>query len=157
MALTATANKRTRADIVSQLKLQPDHAYFFQSFNRTNLRYIVRRKKGNIVNEIATMLNAEYRGKSGIIYCHSRKSCESVAQSLRDKGLTASHFHALMSPAEKEQAAQDWQAGRVPVLAATVCSFYTLLPILSPKVEIRLHLEWASINQTVRHSFHPFF
>jgi bloom syndrome protein len=120
MALTATANKRTIADIVAQLKLQEGHAFFLQSFNRTNLKYYVCRKRGNFLNEIATSLSTKYRNESGIIYCLSRKSCETVAQKLRDKGLTASHFHAGMSPAEREETSRDWQSGRVPIMVATV-------------------------------------
>ena len=120
MALTATANKRTIADIVGQLKLQPDHSFFLQSFNRTNLQYFVRRKRGNVLNDIATWLGVKYQNASGIIYCLSRKSCETVAQKLRDKGFTASHFHAGMSSAEREETSRDWQSGRVPIIVATV-------------------------------------
>jgi len=120
MALTATANKRTQADIVTQLGLQPDHAVFSQSFNRTNLRYTVRRKKGNVTNEIATILE-KYPNQSGIIYCHSRNSCEKLAQRLREKGFAASHFHAGMPEREKGPTVRDWQMGK-SIIVATVWS-----------------------------------
>lgn len=127
MALTATANKRTIADIVVQLKLQPGHAFFSQSFNRTNLKYFVRKKRGNIVNDIAVLLHTKHQNASGIIYCLGRKSCETVAQKLRDKGFTASHFHAGMSTADRAEISRDWQAGKVPIIVATV-SLPTALP-----------------------------
>lgn len=126
MALTATANKRTIADIVAQLKLQLGHAFFSQSFNRTNLNYFVRRKRGNVLNDIATWLNNKYQTASGIIYCLSRKSCETVAQKLREKGFSASHFHAGMSPADREETSRDWQSGRVSIIVATVSLIATL-------------------------------
>jgi superfamily II DNA helicase RecQ len=120
MALTATANKRTIADIVAQLKLQEGHAFFSQSFNRTNLQYFVQRKRRNVLNDIAAWLNIKYQNASGIIYCLSRKSCETVAQKLRERGFAASHFHAGMSSAEREETSRDWQSGRVPIIVATV-------------------------------------
>ncbi|KAF9532403.1 hypothetical protein CPB83DRAFT_785416 [Crepidotus variabilis] len=120
MALTATANDTTRIDIIKQLKLSPDHAIFVQSFNRPNLRYTVERKKRGLANQIADLINDKYRFMSGVIYCHSRRSCESVAQSLRNKGVTAAHFHAGMPPGEKEETARAWQADEVPVIVATI-------------------------------------
>lgn len=131
MALTATANKRTIADIVAQLKLRPGHPFFSQSFNRSNLNYYVRMKRGNVLNDIATLLAAKHQKASGIIYCLSRKSCETVAQKLREKGFSASHFHAGMSTSGREETTRDWQSGRVAIIVATVSlpvvlsTFYT--------------------------------
>lgn len=127
MALTATANKRTIADIVAQLKLEKGHAFFSQSFNRTNLNYFVRRKRSKVLNDIATWLSTKYQTASGIIYCLSRRSCETVAQKLRDKGFSASHFHAGMSPAGREETSRDWQSGKVSIIVATVSLIATLL------------------------------
>ncbi|CAA7267981.1 unnamed protein product [Cyclocybe aegerita] len=119
MALTATANKHTVADIVSQLKLR-DHAFFTQSFNRTNLKYVVRKKsKVDITNELVALLESR-QGKTGIIYCNARRTCENVAENLREKDIDAAHFHAGMSTAEKDQAVHDWHAGVVPVIVATI-------------------------------------
>jgi len=135
IALTATANKRTVADIISQLKLRDDHAAFTQSFNRTNLRYIVHEKKGSLIDNIVSSLQTKYRGQAGVIYCHARRTCEQVAESLQKKGIVAAFFHAKMPTEEKDQTVRDWQAGEVPVIVATVsavfvsisCFFSTLL------------------------------
>ncbi|KAJ3517802.1 hypothetical protein NLJ89_g284 [Agrocybe chaxingu] len=119
MALTATANKHTVADIVSQLKLR-DHAFFTQSFNRTNLKYVVQKKsKVDITHELVALLESR-QGKTGIIYCNARRTCENVAENLREKGINAAHFHAGMSATEKDQAVHDWRAGVVPVIVATI-------------------------------------
>ncbi|KAF8964093.1 P-loop containing nucleoside triphosphate hydrolase protein [Flammula alnicola] len=120
MALTATANQRTVADIITQLKLRPDRASFTQSFNRTNLNYIVRVKKGTPINEMVTFINTNHKGQAGVIYCTARHTCESVANTLRERGVNAAHFHAGMATAEKDQTVRDWQSGTVPVIVATI-------------------------------------
>ncbi|KDR81394.1 hypothetical protein GALMADRAFT_60334 [Galerina marginata CBS 339.88] len=119
MALTATANKRTVADIITQLKLK-DHAFFTQSFNRTNLKYTVQRKKSNGINDIISFIESRHHGEGGVIYCNSRQTCETVAQNLRDKGLSAAHFHAGMLTQEKDQTVRDWQSGTTSIIVATI-------------------------------------
>ncbi|KAF8163089.1 hypothetical protein B0H34DRAFT_694087 [Crassisporium funariophilum] len=119
MALTATANQRTVADILSQLRLK-NLASFTQSFNRTNLKYIVQKKKGNMVNEIFSFIQTKHRNEAGIIYCNSRARCESVAKELRKRGINAAHFHAGMETAVKDQTVLDWQSGDVPIIVATI-------------------------------------
>jgi bloom syndrome protein len=119
MALTATANQRTVADILSQLKLK-DLAMFTQSFNRVNLKYIVQKKKKNHLNDIISFIQTRHRGKAGIVYCNARARCERVAAELRENGVNAAHFHAGMDTIDKDQVVHDWQSGRVPVIVATV-------------------------------------
>lgn len=123
MALTATANKRTVADIVTQLKLN-DHASFSQSFNRPNLKYLVQRKKPDSpIAEIVDFIQTKHKGEGGVIYCNTRAKCESVAESLRDRGLSAAHFHAGMSTQEKDHTVRSWQNGTALIIVATVRVF----------------------------------
>lgn len=119
MALTATANQRTVADIHSQLKLK-DLAMFKQSFNRVNLKYIVQKKKKNHLNDVISFIQTKHRGKAGIVYCNARARCERVAAELRENGVNAAHFHAGMDTMDKDEVVHDWQSGRVPVIVATV-------------------------------------
>lgn len=120
MALTATANKRTVCDIISQLNLRKDHASFTQSFNRTNLSYIVKTKRGSPFSDIMSFITTKHQDHAGIIYCLARQTCETVAKNLRDKGLSAAHFHAGMSTLDKDQVAEDWQLGKLSIIVATV-------------------------------------
>lgn len=121
MALTATANKKTVCDIISQLKLRKDHISFTQSFNRINLNYIVKTKRGSPLNEMTNFITSKHQGHAGIVYCQARQTCETVARNMRDRsGLSAAHFHAGMTTAEKDQVIDDWQAGKVCIIVATV-------------------------------------
>lgn len=121
MALTATANKKTVCDIISQLKLRKDHISFTQSFNRINLNYIVKTKRGSPLNEMTNFITSKHQGHAGIVYCQARQTCETVARNMRDRsGLSAAHFHAGMTTAEKDQVIDDWQVGKVCIIVATV-------------------------------------
>lgn len=99
------------------------------SFNRPNLFYEVRQKPKNIAGEIANWINANHRGKTGIIYCSSRALTELVAKQLRfDYNIDAKHFHAKMDERNKTETQQAWQEGKVKVVVATVCScFFVVL------------------------------
>lgn len=122
MALTATATENVKVDIIHNLRME-DCEIFTQSFNRPNLYYEVRRKKGkeNLLDPITEIIKSSYRNQCGIIYCLSRKKCEEVAKALRkESGIRAAHFHAHMEPAEKKNVLSEWQAGRVHVIVATI-------------------------------------
>jgi bloom syndrome protein len=132
MALTATANENTVNDILARLQLR-DCALFTQSFNRSNLHYVIKPKKGNLVEDISNFIKEKHRNKTGIIYCLGREKCETVAKQLRDKGLNAKHFHAGMEAKDKEQTLQEWQKDRCRIIVATVCLidlFHFAFPIL---------------------------
>lgn len=154
MALTATANKRTVLDIVSQLNLRRDHISFTQSFNRTNLSYTVKPKRGNHLNDVVAFINDNHRGHAGIIYCQSRLTCEKVAEKLRAKGLHAAHFHAGLSNEEKDGAFNSWQIGEISIIVATV-SHIVQYPTKANHIRIRLRLEWVLTKQMV--GFPPLF
>ena len=117
VALTATADKLTRQDIVEQLNLQ-DHKMFVSSFDRPNLSLEVEEGRDR-VNKIARFLS-QRRHQSGIIYCLSRKSTETLAQKLRDKGFNAAHYHAGLPIKERNQVQDDFLKDNVQIICATI-------------------------------------
>lgn len=120
IALTATADKITRNDIVEQLKLT-DPKTFISSFDRPNLSLTIRRglsKKEKIAATV-NFIHA-HRRQSGIIYCMSRNSTERLAEELSEYSIRAVAYHAGMAPAEREKAQDDFINDRVNVVCATV-------------------------------------
>lgn len=120
IALTATADKITRNDIVNQLKLN-DPQIFVTSFDRPNLSLTVKRGL-NKREKIATMvhfMNA-HRRQSGIIYCLSRNSTESLVEELQEFSIRAAAYHAGLSPQERDKAQEDFINDRIHVICATV-------------------------------------
>jgi bloom syndrome protein len=81
----------------------------------------VRRKTTQgITKNIIDLIQNEYEGKCGIIYCLSRQTCENVAKNLREAGITAKHYHADMSAEDRSAVQQEWQAGEIQVIVATI-------------------------------------
>ncbi|RAH85936.1 ATP-dependent DNA helicase [Aspergillus japonicus CBS 114.51] len=122
MALTATATENVKLDVIHNLKMEGCEV-LIQSFNRPNLSYEVRKKqKGSeLLASVADIINNSYRHKSGIVYCLSRKTCESVASKLRQEyRIKAAHYHAGMSSEDRAEIQQAWQAGRTHVIVATI-------------------------------------
>lgn len=115
MALTATATPRVRSDILHQLKIS-NPKWFLSSFNRSNLKYAVKEKKGKqVIKEIAAMIVNNYRNDTGVVYCFSRKECEVVAQDLRQCGVNASAYHAGLSDKERSHTQSLWMNDKVKV------------------------------------------
>jgi bloom syndrome protein len=119
IALTATATQLVRTDVVANLGIQGCRQ-FSQSFNRPNLAYEVLPKSKGVINSIADLIKEKHSGKSGIIYCLSRKSCEQVAKKLSDLGISAFHYHAGMEPAERSTVQRKWQQNEYSVIVATI-------------------------------------
>src|ERR1700733_3780419 len=120
MALTATANKPVVDDIVKRLGMQ-NFLKLRQSFNRHNLNYNVRPKPGKVLDAIATYVKCNHPGKSGVIYCLSRNTCEEVAKNLREKhNISARHYHAKMTTTDKAATQAAWQSGQCNIVVATV-------------------------------------
>ena len=120
MALTATADKVTRNDIIRQLHLNNPQT-FISSFNRPNLSLDVRR--GMTAREKLNFLLkfiSERSEQPGIIYCLSRKSTEKVATSLARYGIRAAVYHAGLSSEERTQAQQAFKRDDVQVVCATI-------------------------------------
>ncbi|KAK7205896.1 hypothetical protein BZA70DRAFT_289077 [Myxozyma melibiosi] len=119
IALTATANDRVQLDVMHNLELK-NPAVFKQSFNRPNLFYEVREKSKDVLPEIRDLLTVKYPGKSGIIYCHSKMSCEQTASKLQQFGLRVTHYHAGMTPDERMDVQTKWQEGSLQAICATI-------------------------------------
>lgn len=120
IALTATADKTVRKDIVQQLKLD-EPQIFIASFDRPNLSLKVRRgatEKMKLL-EIESLIN-RHKNDSGIIYCLSRKSTEHVANELKNKGFKAAHYHAGMESSERSRVQEAFIKDEVNVICATI-------------------------------------
>lgn len=122
MALTATATKRVKSDIISNLNLNKANLrQFAQSFNRPNLHYEVRPKSKNFIADIANFIKVHHRGACGIVYCLSRRSCEETAAFLtRKHGIIAQHYHAGVKKEDRERIQTEWQEGVFKVIVATI-------------------------------------
>jgi len=117
MALTATATERVRADIVKQLQLRHPRCYV-ASFNRPNLTYRVVSKSGPYEQLLAFIRSRPT--ESGIIYCASRKSTESLARNLNEDGISAKPYHAGLTSAERTKNQESFLRDDVRVVTATI-------------------------------------
>ena len=120
MALTATADKITRHDIIEQLKLK-NAREFISSFDRPNLSLCVKRgyKAADKMHFILNFIKAR-PFDAGIIYCLSRKTTEKVAADLRKKGINAAPYHAGLSPLERSQTQEQFKNDQLLVVCATI-------------------------------------
>jgi len=117
MALTATATERVRVDIVKQLKLREPRCYV-ASFNRPNLAYRVVPKAApyeQLLQFIRSRPN-----ESGIVYCASRKSADSLARNLSEDGISAKPYHAGLTSAERTKNQEAFLRDDVRVITATI-------------------------------------
>jgi ATP-dependent DNA helicase RecQ len=117
MALTATAVPEVQADIIALLKLK-DPAVYKASFNRNNLVYHVR-PKANAYGQLLQYLDYR-RGESGIIYCFSQKSTESLANKLQKVGLRALPYHAGMDPTRRAETQERFIKNDIDIVVATI-------------------------------------
>ena len=92
IALTATADDLTRADIIERLQLE-DARLFISSFDRPNIRYTIVEKK-DATTQLLRFIEREHAGEAGVVYCQSRKRVEELAATLSDAGITALPYHA---------------------------------------------------------------
>lgn len=120
MALTATADKITRQDIIKQLRLREPQV-FISSFDRPNLSLTVKRGYSTKEKEnyILNFIKARPL-ESGIVYCLSRKATEKVSIFLNSKGIRSAIYHAGLTQQERDKAQVDFQKDDVQVVCATI-------------------------------------
>ncbi len=117
MALTATADKATRYDIIEQLQL--NHPYVHTgSFDRPNIRYTIEEKFKPMVQLLRYL--KEQQNQSGIIYCTSRKRVDDVAEKLADAGFNAAAYHAGMSNEQRQFVQTGFARDDIQIVVATV-------------------------------------
>lgn len=118
IALTATATDKVRTDILRSLNIE-DAKQFKSSFNRPNLYYEVRPKTKNIDKEIVKFIK-ENPGKSGIIYCLSRKKVEELAEVLRANDIKAAAYHAGLEAETRSRTQDDFLQEKIDIIVATI-------------------------------------
>lgn len=120
VALTATADKVTRKDIVRQLRLK-NPEIFISSFDRSNLSLEVRAgiKPRQRLKDIALFIRQK-PGQSGIIYCHSRYTCEELTSDLQMLGIQVAFYHAGMSAINRSKVQEEFLRDELQVICATV-------------------------------------
>ena len=135
VALTATADPRTRADILAALDMGGAEV-FSASFHRANLHVAAQAKEGETA-ELMELI-ARHPGEAGIVYCGSRNKTERVAERLRGKGVAAIAFHAGLSPLEKRTGLTRFRSGEPVVMVATIAFG---MGIDRPDVRFVVHLD----------------
>ena len=151
VACTATADKITRRDIVAQLQMQ-EPEIFISSFDRPNLSLDVRPGVKRF-EQIVSFLD-ERPNQSGIIYCLSRKSTESVAKKLQDRGILAEHYHAGLPPQKRAQVQEDFINDKTPIVCATIAFVYTHTPpsgMAIDKINRGNHGDTVGVQQAAFH------
>lgn len=117
MALTATATDRVRKDIIHQLKLKTPRIHV-ASFNRPNLFYkVVDRYQA--FQQVRSILESK-ENESGIVYCHSRKSADSLSEKLREEGISALAYHAGLTTKQRATHQEKFLRDEVQVICATI-------------------------------------
>lgn len=117
IALTATADPATQADIVKQLALR-NASVFLGSFERENLHIEVQPATQRMARILRFL--RDHPGEAGIIYCLSRKSTEQVAEQLRNEGYSAAHYHAKLDRQERDRVQEDFQRDNIRIICATI-------------------------------------
>lgn len=117
IALTATATERVRADIIRQLQLRDPRCYV-ASFNRPNLTYRVI-PKTSAYEQLLEFIRAR-PNESGIVYCASRKSTDSLARNLSEEGISAKPYHAGLTSSERTKHQESFLRDDVRVVTATI-------------------------------------
>ena len=136
VALTATADQRTRKEIAERLGLN-DAPVFLESFDRPNIRYQIA-LKNNYRQQLLKFLNESHSKHSGIIYCLSRNKSEQVAEWLSSRGFQALPYHAGLSPSLREKNQERFLKEERIIIVATIAFG---MGIDKPDVRFVVHLD----------------
>jgi ATP-dependent DNA helicase RecQ len=136
IALTATADAATRAEIISQLKLE-DAAQFISSFDRPNIRYQVK-QKNNARQQLLHFIETQHPNDAGIIYCLSRKKVEETAEWLQSKGWSALPYHAGLDAKIRDKNQRQFLREEGVIMVATIAFG---MGIDKPNVRFVAHLD----------------
>lgn len=136
IALTATADERTRQEIITRLGLEQAHV-FCASFDRPNIRYTIQLKQ-KAVAQLLRFLRTEHSRDSGIIYCLSRKKVEAVARYLNQNGFSALPYHAGLTHEEREAHQRQFVMEEGIIIVATIAFG---MGIDKPNVRFVAHLD----------------
>ncbi|WP_373767327.1 ATP-dependent DNA helicase RecQ [Glaesserella sp.] len=117
VALTATADPTTRTDIIHHLKLSDPHIYL-GSFDRPNIRYTVQ-EKFKPIEQLVKFISGQ-KGKSGIVYCNSRKKVEEITEKLSARHFSVMGYHAGMTMQQRETVQNAFQRDNIQIVVATV-------------------------------------
>ncbi|MCU4122259.1 DNA helicase RecQ [Variovorax sp. N23] len=118
IALTATADDLTRADIVERLQLE-EARQFVSSFDRPNIRYTIVEKK-DATTQLLRFIQREHEGDAGVVYCQSRKRVEDTAVMLQDAGINALPYHAGLDAAVRQRHQDRFLREEGIVMVATI-------------------------------------
>jgi ATP-dependent DNA helicase RecQ len=136
VALTATADALTRADIIERLQLE-DARLFISSFDRPNIRYTIVEKK-DASTQLLRFIEREHEGEAGVVYCQSRKRVEEVAVLLAEAGIDALPYHAGLDAAIRQKHQDRFLRDEGVVIVATIAFG---MGIDKPDVRFVAHLD----------------